>query len=75
MKTWQQQAAEIAAERIVAGEPADALVHVIWNPRRDSSKSYDELFSGLSSSITLEQFLRGGYANSYYELAEVASWA
>ena len=54
-----------AQERIDSGEAPSSLVHEIWH----SNESY----YGLSSSITVEDYQRGGYTSRYYSLRELAS--
>jgi len=52
---------EIAAARIARGENPDGLVHTLCDGE------------DLSSSITREDYQRGGYISSYSTLAEVAA--
>ena len=70
---WQKKAAAEAAERIAAGESPEAMVHLMWSPEQYEGQSDDELFAGLSSSISLTQLQRGGYTERYWELGAVAT--
>ena len=71
---WQKQAAVEAAQRIASGDSPEALVHLVWFPEQYEGQSDDELFAGLSSSISWTQFQRGGYTERYWELGAVATW-
>jgi hypothetical protein len=53
-----------AKRRILAGEDPQGLVHIIWG---------GEAPSGLSSTLTLVEYQRGGYTSTYFTLEEVAN--
>jgi len=61
--------AALADRRITEGEDPEGLVHRLFYPANyEDGRAYD-----LSTSISLAEYQRGGYTESYRTLAEVAA--
>jgi len=71
MNRFQREEASIlAAQAIDAGADPEGMVHILYYP--DNYKECEESIQGLSTPITYEQYVDGGYTCKYYQLAELA---
>lgn len=74
MNTSQRiEAKELAQERIESGTDPDHLVHILYYP--DNYSECDDTILGISSTITPEEFSKGGLVSKYYSLRELVSFS
>ncbi len=65
-----EEASILAAQAIDAGADPQGMVHILYYP--DNYKETEEGIQGLSTPITYEKYLKGGYTCKYFSLDELS---
>ncbi len=69
-RSQREEAAILAAQEIDKGADPDSMVHILYYP--DNYKECEDSIQGLSTPISYDDWVKGGYTNKYYRLADLA---